>query len=186
MRRSIPGLLAIAGLIGLPILACENLPGSREEQGAVIGGVAGAATGAALSSENRLLGALIGGAVGAGGGYLIGAETDWFEDPEAEDEAREAIRNARANPATAEDVYGAETADLNDDGFVTMDEVIAMEDAGLSDSEMLARLRATGQVFDLSASQRSTLLDAGVSPTVVEEMQDLNADERDRVLGRSS
>jgi hypothetical protein len=175
------GSLAIVGLGG-----CENLPGSRETQSTVIGGAAGAATGALIGGEdNRLVGALIGGALGAGGGYLIGARTDWFGEDDASDEAMAAIEEARQSPATAADVAAADTADLNRDGFVTMDEVTAMADAGLSDSEMLARLRATGQVFDLSAAQAEQLRSRGVSAYVVNEMQKINQEQKERVLSNS-
>jgi outer membrane lipoprotein SlyB len=44
---------------------------SKRKKGAVIGGVAGAATGAIISRKKGK-GALIGGAVGAAGGYLYG------------------------------------------------------------------------------------------------------------------
>ncbi|MCW3086990.1 MAG: hypothetical protein JWQ78_376 [Sediminibacterium sp.] len=44
---------------------------SKRKKGAVIGGVAGAATGAIISKKKGK-GALIGGVVGAGGGYLYG------------------------------------------------------------------------------------------------------------------
>jgi len=106
-------------------LGCESLPGGREEQAAVIGGATGAATGAAVGDENRLLAALLGGAIGTGAGYLIGAETDWFEDEDGDDAAREAIADAQASPATADDVAAASTADLDGDGFVTIDELQA-------------------------------------------------------------
>jgi hypothetical protein len=179
-KRVIAASLLLAGLLG-----CEGLPGTRESQGAVIGGAVGAATGAAVSGENRLLGALIGGAIGAGGGYLIGAETDWFDDPERDREAREAIRDAQASPAGIGDVAESSTADLNRDGFVTTDELIAMERAGLSDDEILARLRATGQIFELSERQEDALRSAGISRRVVAEMQEINRRERDEILGRS-
>ena len=52
----------------LPLSGCENLPGTPKEQGAVIGGASGAAAGALIAKNHRLLGGLIGGAVGAGGG----------------------------------------------------------------------------------------------------------------------
>src|SRR5437879_13796221 len=58
-------------------VGCEQLPGTHQQQGAAIGGVGGAAVGAAVGGEHhRLLGALLGGALGAGGGYLIGASSD--------------------------------------------------------------------------------------------------------------
>lgn len=181
----IPAL--VAGLLLGGLGGCESLPGSREQQSTVIGGAAGAATGALLGGdENRLVGALLGGALGAGGGYLIGARTDWFdEDENGRDEALEAIEDARSTPATAADVAAADTADLNEDGFVTIDELTAMEDAGLSDAEILARLRATGQVFDLSESQEDQLRARGISRYVVAEMQTINQEQKERVLTRS-
>lgn len=48
---------------------------SRKAKGAVIGGAAGAATGAAVSRNNSK-GAVIGGVVGAGSGYLYGRKKD--------------------------------------------------------------------------------------------------------------
>jgi hypothetical protein len=179
MRKTKLGATALL----VAVLGCAELPGTREQQGAVIGGAVGTAAGAALSEDNRLLGALLGGAIGAGGGYLIGARTDWFDDPRGEDRARDAIRDAQASPATEEDVRRSMTADLDADGFVTIDEVVAMERAGLSDDEILSRLRGTGQIFDLSRSQAQALRNAGISQRVVTEMQDINRDRREEVLG---
>lgn len=48
---------------------------SKKKKGAVIGGAAGAATGA-IVSKKRAKGAIIGGAVGAGTGYLYGRHKD--------------------------------------------------------------------------------------------------------------
>lgn len=184
MRRSIHVGLAAVFLTSTG-LGCESLPGSRGQQGAVIGGAAGAATGAAISSENRLLGALIGGALGAGGGYLIGAKTSWFGDKDADKEAREAIRSAQLSPAGVADARNATTADLNNDGFVTTDELIAMEKAGMSDDEILRRLRMTDQVFDLTPAQQRQLLAAGISARVIAEMQEINSEERNDILAGS-
>ena len=166
-----------------PLISCESLPGSRTQQSTVIGGAAGAAAGAMIAGEgNRLVGALIGGAVGAGAGYLIGAKTGWFEDEDGDQHARAAIENAQKDPATAADVAGARTADLNSDGFVTFDELVAIDQAGLSDAEFLARLRATDQIFELNETQRRALLKAGISPQVVAEMPRINQAEKNRVL----
>ncbi len=63
--------------LALVLVGCENLPGDKQSQGAVIGGVSGAAVGAAVGGEkHRVLGAILGGALGAGGGYVIGANSD--------------------------------------------------------------------------------------------------------------
>lgn len=167
------GAALLAGTIG-----CEQLPGKKEHQGAVIGGAAGAAVGAAVA-ENNLLGALIGGLIGAGGGYLIGANVDKITGKDSA-AAERAVSEAQRDPATPEEARRATTADINHDGFVTMDEVVAMEKAGLNDTEILARLRASGQVFELTAQQRQALLDQGVSRNVVDTMPTLNREARER------
>src|SRR5688572_26819728 len=126
------GMLVIAVPLA-PLAGCSDLPGTDEQQGAVAGGVGGAVLGAAVA-KNKLLGGLIGGAIGAVGGYLIGANWDKLTGNER-DEAIESVRNAESNPATAEQARRATTADINSDGFVTLDEVVAMEKAGFSDDE---------------------------------------------------
>lgn len=183
----------LAVVLAIGTTGCENLPGSDEAQGATIGGLSGAAAGAVIAGEdNRLLGALIGGALGAGGGYVIGANADKItgKDRSGADRAAE---KAQTRPATAQEAVNASTADLNNDGFVTMDEVVAMENAGLSNEQMLDKLRATGQVFELTAEQRSYLETHGVNESVIEQMSELNRETRERlavggsdVIGRDS
>jgi hypothetical protein len=174
LTTTLMGALALG-----PVTGCESLPGNDEQQGAVIGGVGGALAGAALSKDNRALGALIGGALGAGGGYLIGANKDKITGKDKEKSREEAIRaseRAEREPARAEDVDRARTADLNDDGFVTLDEVVAMEQANLSDRDMLDRLQSTDQVFELTEYQENYLRDRGVSAEVIRSMRTMNQD----------
>jgi len=171
----------VVGSFAIALVACENIPGSRNQQGAVIGGAAGAATGAAIAKNNRLLGALIGGALGAGGGYVIAAKTDKISSNDKES-ATSATRKAQENPATAEDARQAMTADLNLDGFVTLDEVAAMKEAGFADQKIIDRLKATDQVFELTAEQEKYLLDRGVSRNVLNQMSQINQDKRDELL----
>jgi Glycine zipper len=169
--------LAILGLTG-----CENLPGDKGSQGAVIGGVSGAAVGAAVGGEqHRVLGAILGGAIGAGGGYVIGANTDKITGKDRQG-AETAARKSQDQPATGQQAMNATTADLNSDGFVTLDEVVAMKQAGFDDAKMLERLRATNHVFDLTEEQKKYLRDHGVSESVVNQMNDINKAGRDRVL----
>lgn len=173
------GSLALSPLAGLG--GCAKLPGNSKEQGAVIGGIGGALAGAALGGKGnnrRSIGALVGGLVGAGGGYLIGAQKDKV-DKKKRDEAVEAHRRAEARPAKVEDVEKARTADLNDDGFVTLDEVVALERANLSDREIVQRLDRTGQVFELTEEQERFLEDRGVSRAVIVEMRRMTGDETD-------
>lgn len=49
---------------------------SKAAKGAVIGGVAGAAGGAIINKQNRVVGAVVGGVLGAAGGYGIGRTMD--------------------------------------------------------------------------------------------------------------
>jgi hypothetical protein len=175
----------LAGALLVAATGCENLPGDEKAQGATIGGVSGAAIGAAVGGENRLLGALLGGAIGAGGGYLIGANWDKIRGKDTEG-AQQASREAQAQPATAEDAQRATTADLDSDGFVTMDEVVAMERAGFSDDKILERLRATGQVFELTTEQKSYLRTRGVSEAVITELATINQGQKDEALRSQS
>ena len=168
------GLAPVAGLTG-----CESLPGDEKTQGAVIGGAGGALAGAMLGGEdNRLLGGLIGGALGAGGGYVVGTQIEKNRRGSDDDyeEAVQASRRDRENPPTAADVRRARTADLNSDGFVTLNEVVAMEDADLSANDMVDRLEDTGQVFYLSESQEDYLRDKGVPDEVIRAMRTMNRD----------
>ena len=176
-------IVAAAGLaLLLTSTGCESLPGEPSTQGAVIGGVGGAAAGAAIGgSEHRALGALIGGALGAGGGYIIGANSDKITGKD-QSGAQQATQSAQTQPATPQQARDATTADLNRDGFVTLDEVVAMQQAGISDQEMLRRLQVTGQVFELTAEQQKYLVDRGVSSSVVSQMQNLNQEKRDQLL----
>jgi hypothetical protein len=182
-----------AGFITVAILAttgCSNLPGNPQQQGAVIGGASGAAVGAAVT-KNRALGAIIGGAVGAAGGYVVGANKDKILGKDKEG-ATEAERKSQETPATAEQARNAVTADVNSDGFVTLDEVVALEQTGLTDDQLIEKLRATNQVFELTEEQKRYLMDRGVSRTVVDRMATLNQDTlehprpSDSVIGRPS
>lgn len=161
------GSLTIApGMIG-----CESLPGDEGTQGAVIGGLGGAAAGAMVAGDDdRLIGALIGGALGAGGGYLIGQQVGKSD----KDEAIEVSEEARQSPASPNEALQARTADVNEDGFVTLDEVVAMQRAGLNDRQMINRLEATGQIFALDQSQEQYLRDRRVSQDVIVRMRTLN------------
>lgn len=181
-KKSMISVALVGSLALAPLSGCESLPGNDKQQGAVIGGVGGALAGAALSKNNRGLGALIGGALGAGGGWLIGANKDKItgkndnDRERAREEAIKASERAERNPAKPEDVDRARTADLNDDGFVTLDEVVALRQANLSDDEMVTRLERTGQIFELTDYQEDYLRTRGVSDDVIREMRNMNQD----------
>jgi hypothetical protein len=181
LQRKSTALLLMGSLALAPLAGCESLPGDEKTQGAVIGGAGGAVGGAVLAGEdNRLLGGLIGGALGAAGGYLIGAQVE-KNNEKHEDDAVAASERARKDPVTAEQARDARTADVNDDGFVTLDEVVAMEDADLTDEQMIRRLERTNQVFVLSAEHREYLRDHGVSDEVIRAMRTMNQNEIEHI-----
>lgn len=183
MNQTIISIVTVAVLAGLGA-GCQQLPGTNQQQGAVIGGTGGAIAGAAIA-KNDLLGALIGGAAGAAGGYLIGANSDRITGKDRAG-AERAVKSAQTSPATSDQVRNATTADVNSDGFVTLDEVTAMDAAGLTDEQVLGRLRATEQVFELTTAQERSLRDQGVSQTVINGMRQINRDTRDRLLNEQS
>jgi hypothetical protein len=147
----------------------------------IVTGAGGAIAGAAIARGNPVLGAILGGALGAGGGYLLGVEMDRAHRRDLTG-AQTSIQNAQSNPATADQARGAQTADINGDGFVTLDEVIALKKAGFSDEEMLQKLRATNQVFALTQEQKNELTRAGVSRRVIDDMERINAEQRDQLM----
>jgi len=166
--------IATGALVAAPMMTgCDSLPGTKRQQGAVAGGATGAVAGAVLAKGNPVLGALLGGALGAGGGYLIGVQMEHADKKDASS-ANQAVQNAQSNPATADQARRAATADVNGDGFVTLDEVVAMKQAGFSDDEMLRRLRATNQIFSLTQEQKDFLVAHGVSRNVADQMDNIN------------
>lgn len=154
---------------GLGLSGCSSAPGTSGQQGAVVGGATGAAVGASVT-KNRALGAIIGGAAGAAGGYVIGNKTGPLDKKDRDN----STTTTTTSPDSVERAAAGETADLNHDGFVTLDEIVKMEKNGVSDDEMVRRIQATGLTFDLNDEQRKYLTDHGVSATVIERLPTVN------------
>lgn len=155
---------------GLELSGCSSAPGTSGQQGAVVGGATGAAVGASVT-KNRALGAIIGGAAGAAGGYVIGNKTGPLDK---KDHDNSTTTTTTTSPDSVEHAAAGETADLNHDGFVTLDEIVKMEKNGVSDDEMVRRIQATGLTFDLNDEQRKYLTDHGVSAAVIERLPTVN------------
>jgi len=158
---------------GIWAVSCFVVPRAYRKRG-----VGGALAGAAVAGkDDRLIGALIGGALGAGGGYLIGMQVgnkNDKDDAEKKDDAIKSSQQAETNPATAQQAKNAKTADINDDGFVTLDEVAALEAAGLKDKDIIHKLQITQQVFELTPQQEQYLREHNVTDTVIEAMRGMN------------
>jgi hypothetical protein len=61
-----------------------------------------------------------------------------------------------------------------------------MERAGFSDEKILDRLRATGQIFELTTEQKNYLRSRGVSDNVIAQLSTINQDKRDQLLRSQS
>jgi hypothetical protein len=107
-------------------------------------------------------------AMGPGGGWLCGSTRDILAHNRC-DLAAKASRNAEEHPAEPADVARSDTADLNHDGFVTLDEIIAMRRVLTSD-EMVERIRKVDGIFCLTRTQQQYLLNRGVPVAVIDAM----------------
>jgi len=142
------------------LTGCVNPDGSQNNtgSGALIGGVFGALTGAAIGgSRHGGQDALIGAAAGALAGGLIGNSAD------REQEAR---LKAQA-PQTYERV--------NQGSPLTLADVKALAKAGISEDVIINQIHNSRTVFQLSAADIIDLRDAGVSDKVVNYMIDTPA-----------
>lgn len=166
MKRKLLLTGALCAGLGIGLSGCSSAPGTPGQQGAVVGGATGAAVGASVT-HNRALGAVIGGAVGAAGGYVVGNKTGPLDK-------KDNGATTTTYPDGTVQTTTTQTADLNRDGYVTLDEIVSMEKSGLPDDEMVRRIQATGLTFDLNDEQRKYLSDHGVSPNVVNQLPLLN------------
>ncbi len=156
-RRGVSVVLAIS--LGLAASGCAN----STENGALIGGLGGAALGAGIGSLSHARageGALIGGAIGAIAGGLIGHAVDKNKEADEKrfDEENRNIREARQ----------AQTPQY---ATVTKQDVTVWASRGVRDEIIIDRIQRSGTVFHLTAADENQLRDAGVSDEVVRAMK---------------
>lgn len=106
-------------------------------------------------------------AVGPGGGWIIGARQELIQGNRI-DLATKANKSAEQRPATAADVSKSNSADLNNDGFVTLDEIMALKRAGLDSRQIMQRISRTQQQFSINARQQQYLLDRGIDQPLID------------------
>jgi outer membrane lipoprotein SlyB len=126
----------------------------RADKGALLGGLTGAGLGAVVGNAvgDTGAGAAIGAGVGALSGAAVGASLD---DIEARNRAEIEARLGRPAPA----------------GAVSIDDVIAMSRAGVSEEVIVTHVQNHGMVAPLRAGDLIALQQQGVSPRVVQAMQ---------------
>lgn len=140
-------------LLGLAASTGCNSP-YHADRGALAGGLLGAGTGALVGDAlgNAGAGALVGAGVGALTGGAIGAGID-------ESEAR--------NRALIEQRLGQTVAA----GAVTVNDVIMMSQAGVSEELIVNHVRAHGMVAPLTTDDLIRLQQAGVGAAAITTMQ---------------
>jgi hypothetical protein len=149
MRGIIIALVSMSCLIAV---GCASP--YRSDRGALFGGLGGAGVGAIVGNAvgNPGAGAAIGAGVGALSGAAIGGALD---DIEARNRAEIAARMGR--PVAA--------------GAVTTEDVIAMTSAGVAEENIMTHVRSHGLVAPLQAADLVYLSQRGVSPRVIQVMQ---------------
>ena len=147
-------ILVLAGSAVL-LAGCQNPDGTQNNtgSGALIGGAAGAITGAAIGGpRNGGAGALIGAAAGAIGGGLIGNSMDQEQ-------------NARLR-AEAPETY----AKVDQGQPLMVADVKALAKAGVSDDLIISQIQNSHTVYHLNAADIIDLRNSGVTDKVVNYM----------------
>jgi len=170
MKRNDGFRLMIAGaMLAGCLWGCESI---RPHTTSMIEDLPTGPTTAGLMGHSYLMKDLVDDQLGPTGGFLIAAAPEKF-DQHKEKEAITVSQKAEQSPATVADARNSVTADLNGDGYVTLDEVVALKHAGLSDAEIVSRLDNTHQVFSLTPEQERYLTDRGISHDVANRIYEL-------------
>lgn len=143
--------LAAVGMLAAAAVGCRSP--YYADQGALLGGLAGAGVGAAIGehNDNPLAGAAIGAVVGTLTGAAIGDNID-------HDVAR--------NNAIIEQRMGQRLA-----GAVSIPQVVSMTRAGLSDDVIITHIQANGVAQRPQTGDLIALKEQGVSDRVINAMQ---------------
>jgi hypothetical protein len=160
---------AITGVVA-PMVGCQSLSRTSVKQ---VNTADTRAIPAASIQHPLTLAELTGEDLGMGGGFLVAASPEKIRGRQRQ-QAVAASNAAEASPSRLEQVHESTTADLNNDGFVTLDEVLAMTRAGMSDDEVIDRLRKTGYIFRVTPQQERYLTDRRAPQKVVDALRELS------------
>lgn len=148
-----PFLVPILAGLGIALAGCASW--THTDRGALAGGLLGAGTGAIIGSSTGHAGA--GTALGAGlgtlAGALVGSELD---EVEAKNRAMIAQQLGRSVSP----------------GAVSMEDVVAMTQAGVAEELIVNHIRYNGITRPLTANDIILLQQQGVSPRVIAAMQE--------------
>ena len=166
-------LRAATFFCALVLSGCAAEPGRVPGPGALVAGVGGKLVKAHDAVARSILG-------DAARPMLIG--TPPATAPAVEESPARAIpaaaTSAHRQTASAEmaniDFASATSVDLDGDGVISLEEILALGRSGLNDAEALERLERTGRTFDLSTSQEQYLRERGVSDEMIARLRTLN------------
>ena len=146
-------LICSAGLLSWAAFAGCMSP-YRADQGALFGGLTGAGVGAIVGEalDQPLAGAAIGGAVGTLTGAVVGGQLDEIE---ARNRAEIAARLGRPAPT----------------GAATVQDVVAMTQAGVTEDVIITHVQNHGVAQVLSPGDLIYLQNQGVAARVIQAMQ---------------
>lgn len=122
---------------------------SKAGEGAAIGTLVGVGAGAAIGGGE---GAIIGGAVGAASGALIGSALDDSDRENLEQQSPDTLQK------------------IDENHKLSVQDIINMSNAGLSDDVIINQIKATKSTFSLSSSDIIKLKQNGVSEKVINAM----------------
>lgn len=92
---------------------------------------------------------------------MVGAEQSKIGNPGGDQAALRSSLAAETRPAVLNEKDVA-TADLNSDGFITLDEIVAMKRVGFTETEIGVKVVATGYVMGATRPQMEQLTKFGV------------------------
>lgn len=152
MDRNTLYCVALGLSMALSAAGCQSP--YRADQGALFGGLLGAGTGAIIGDAvgNAGAGTAIGAGLGAITGAAVGSELD-----EIEAQNRAMIAQQLGREVTA--------------GAVTLNDVVAMTQAGVADQLIVNHVRAHGVAAPLQTADLIFLQQQGVSTQVIQAMQ---------------
>ncbi|MDD5431628.1 MAG: YMGG-like glycine zipper-containing protein [Candidatus Omnitrophica bacterium] len=150
MNKGLKLFLCLGLLFSLT--GCQNAK-TRAPEGAVIGGLLGAAAGGIIGhqSHSGAEGAAIGAAAGAITGAIVGAQIN--------------------KPQPAQTTPSGQIAQANNPNQMPIDQVINLSKQGAHESVIIDKIRLSNSKYTLSATDIDNLKKQGVSQKVIDEMQ---------------
>jgi len=149
----------------LPLIGCATEPGRVAGPGAMVAGVGGRLVNAHDAVARAILG-------DAAKPMLIAPPDSGAMSQNKHTDAVRAASLAGYRQAASADAHWSSPAeatscDLDGDGTVSLDEIVALGRSGITDEELLQRLERTRRTFELSASQEQYLRVRGISDGVI-------------------